>query len=215
MAPIDLTVPTDTREFFRKLGITDPDALDALAFALDDPRDIGGLQRVQHLVMHGCFVGADDLAGYLAEELGTDPTDLGVVALRDLRTFQTVPTAETVRKYLGDIPDHRIAAFVVYLGEDTVEWFWPLIVMQAKASREHHFGANSAFRRGIDSVFEALGRQTLDTMFDPQMTAICLALGMCRLELSGLELTPAEQRWFVPAREYAGYDGGESEEGEF
>jgi hypothetical protein len=217
MATIDLTIETDTREFFRKLGITDDAALDALAVALGETRDIGHLQHIQALVAYGCFIDRDTLVRTLSYDCGAhDEADVGVQALANLRGLKTVSTAEAVREHLGsDLPDYRVKAFVTFLGENTPEWFWPMVIMLAAASQEFRFGPDMEFRRSLNGVFAVLGHDVLDTLFDPAVGVIHDALGLARWELSTRELTESERRWFIPAAVgvgYDDYDDGQSEE---
>jgi hypothetical protein len=200
MVHTDPTIETDTREFFRELGITGDAALDALAAALgDDTCDIGSLKRVQHSVMHGCFTSRAELVRYLASELGLDEVDPAVVEFADLREFKEVATAVTAREHLDDVTDAQAESFVVVLGANTPEWFWPLVIRLAVDSKQYAFGAPDIFRRSLAEVFTVISRDIYD-MFDVHMGNVRLLLEMSRLDLSDRKLPQEYYRWFIPVR---------------
>lgn len=139
MSIIDKTIPTSTREFFQNLGVTDTAALDSLCELLQPTCDIGTLEDLRNLVLHGCFRTADDLRNGLWHHLGDDVlTEYGepaVNGLLGLRTFTDVPTVATALEFCGsNLQDWQRTSLAMQVGDAVPEWFFPALVILAHRS---------------------------------------------------------------------------------
>lgn len=161
----DKTVEIDARGFFRDLGITDEADLDALRILMcgdeGGMRDLGSLERLRDLVLHGCFRTESQLRRALFDAYGqkvyADSCAPGVDALVARRKYGVVPTVETAQKYCPGWSDFSFR-LEYYLGAQVPEWFFPALATLARERNDSHgywdglFRALTAWQMGGDPL---------------------------------------------------------------
>jgi hypothetical protein len=206
---VDKTIPTNTAEFMRGLGITDADALEALNILMRETRDIGSLERLRDLVLRGCFTGKERLLDALYDAYGDDVNaeycKAGIEALVALRTYNLVPTQESAAKYCGDMWVGYFGELERQLGAHVPEWLFPALAVLAR-----RYDYNSSFESGVFRVLMAW-QIGCDTYGVPYPT-LARTLAAAWRTFSQYELGDDDQWIIVFPAEDDSYDGGGYEE---